>query len=367
MVQYVPRPFGRVTHENTTTHSQSCFTQQTERGASSSQGSNIDCWKVVRQKYLSEGYDADTVDILMTSWRDGTKNCYHVHLKRWLLYCEHSDTPFLHPTLSQVFAFFSEYIKNGCSYEQICTARSAMSLLLSYSTNEMTWGKLPIVKRYMKGVFERSPVFPKYYTTWDVSVVFSYFRELPSPSELDLKTLSQKLCLLLVLLSGGQRCQTIHKIQVQDLKVTNDMLQIPIMGKIKQTRPRMHMAPLKFKPYIREDKLCVVTHLKHYLQRTSVFRRSQKLFLSYIKPHSAVGKETIARWCKHTLNLAGIDINKYHSHSSRSAATSKANSKGMAVTKICEYAGWSNERTFASFYDKTIVENTVFQDTILPI
>ena len=145
----------------------------------------------------------------------------------------------------------------------------------------------------MKGVFEARPVFLKYYTTWDVSKLFNDFQGLPPVTELDLKTLSKKLCILLILLSGGQRCQMVHVINVSDLKVIDNTLVIPIMGKIKQTRPSHHMAPLKFKGYPNDPKLCVVNHMGVYLEKTKQLRQCASLFISYIKPHSAVGKETL--------------------------------------------------------------------------
>ena len=55
----------------------------------------------------------------------------------------------------------------------------------------------------------------------------------------------------------------------------------------------------------------------------------EQLFLSHIQPHNEVTKLTIARWIKAILNLAGIDINTYRAHSTRAAATSKAESLGF--------------------------------------
>ena len=188
----------------------------------------------------------------------------------------------------------------------------------------------------------------------EMSQVFNSFRSLPPVHQLDLKTLSKKLCMLLILLSGGQRCQTVHAIDITDLQVVGNTLVIPIMSKIKQTRPSKHMAPLKFTGYPTDPKLCVLTHMGAYLQRTKQLCQCASLFVSYIKPHSAVGKETLSRWCKNVLKDSGIDINKYSSYSSRSAASSKAKLNGMSLRHIVASAGWSQEATFAKYYDKPI-------------
>ena len=309
-----------------------------------------------------------SVDILLDSLRAGTKANYSTYLKKWITFCAEKKVDLFHPRTSEVLLFFSSLFQLGYSYGQLCSTRSAVSLLLTHGQNDQTWGKLPVVKRYMKGLFERRAVFPKVYTTWDVGVVFAYIRTLPHPAVQDLRTLSHVLALLLGLLSGGQRCQTIHQIELGDLTVVSPkFLMIPIMSVIKQTRPGHHMLPLKFKPYLPDERLCVVTVLTYYLKATMYCRgTSRKLFVSYQKPHGPVSRDTIARWCKNVLSLAGIDISQFCSHSSRSAATSMAKAKGMSLGKIITYAGWSNARTFASYYDKPIeVVETTFQDILL--
>ena len=43
---------------------------------------------------------------------------------------------------------------------------------------------IPDVKRFMKGIFELQPTFPKYHMIRDVKKVFNYFRNLPVMSDL---------------------------------------------------------------------------------------------------------------------------------------------------------------------------------------
>ena len=88
------------------------------------------------------------------------------------------------------------------------------------------------------------------------------------------------------------------------------------------------MKPIEFRVYLKEPTLCVVENLKAYLQKTKPFRKHYELFHSYQKPDAQVGKDTIARWCKEMMYMAGIDINKYFCHSSRFAASSFAFPEG---------------------------------------
>ena len=56
------------------------------------------------------------------------------------------------------------------------------------------------------------------------------------------------------------------------------------------------------------------------------------------------------------MELSCIDIQKYSTHSIRSAASSKAKSMGMLLKCIMKCTGWKSEKTFAQHYDKQIEE-----------
>ena len=67
------------------------------------------------------------------------------------------------------------------------------------------------------------------------------------------------------------------------------------MSKIKslnQEDTRNHLS----KPYENEPKLCVVKHVKTYINRTANLRKSKKLLISYIKHHKEVFKDTVSRF-----------------------------------------------------------------------
>ena len=168
--------------------------------------------------------------------------------------------------------------------------------------------------------------------------------------------MGKKLALLLAIISGGQRAQTIHSIDVLDIRILGNKCMIPIYDELKQTRPGKHLNTLEFNVFTKEPSLCVVTTLKDYLARTAPHRKFPKLFLTSQKPYTPVSKDTISRWCKDVLKEAGIDITKYSSHSTRSASSSYLENRGVSLKRICRAAGWSNARTFQRHYCKTIVE-----------
>ena len=59
--------------------------------------------------------------------------------------------------------------------------------------------------------------------------------------------------------------------------------------------------------YPNDPLLCAMSLLKIYLEKTKPFRGTERrLFLSYVPPYKAVGAETISRWIKSTLQVAGV-------------------------------------------------------------
>ena len=62
---------------------------------------------------------------------------------------------------------------------------------------------------------------------------------------------------------------------------------------------------------------------------------------------------------------AGIDVNKYKTHSARGAVTSKARQSGVPLNEIMKVAGWATERTFAQFYEKPLETEESFQSAVL--
>ena len=135
---------------------------------------------------------------------------------------------------------------------------------------------------------------------------------------------------------------------------------------LKQSRPGKNNPVAEIKAYPPDRRLCPITTLKEYLKRTETLRRTDKLFISYIKPYDQVSKNTISRWLKTIMASAGIDVFKYSAHSIRAASSSKAKVSSVPVENILQAVGWSNSRTFARFYDKEIVTNT-FQESVLSL
>ena len=98
-------------------------------------------------------------------------------------------------------------------------------------------------------------------------------------------------------------------------------------------------------------KICPVRCMKEYIKHTGTLRQHHfRLFIITCEPFSPARDQTISKWVKSIMALAGIDINLYSPHSFRSASSSKAFQAGVALSSIMQRAGWLCKSTFVDHY-----------------
>ena len=78
--------------------------------------------------------------------------------------------------LKQGVEFLTKYFITGVGYSAVNSARSAFSFLIK-PLHGITFGKNPLVSRFLRGVFNIRPALPRYVTTWNVSKVFQYLKK----------------------------------------------------------------------------------------------------------------------------------------------------------------------------------------------
>ncbi len=203
----------------------------------------------------------------------------------------------------------------------------------------------------MRAVFQLRPALPRYSVTWDSNVVLRYLSKLYPLARLTLQTLSKKLAMLIALISG-RRHQALHMLHIHNMSVTPNRVSFTFGDLLKTSRPGMHAQEICLPAFPTDHSLCVVSTLNAYLERTRLLRgRESHLFISCVKPHARVSRNTISRWIRDIMVSAGIDIRIFHPHSTRAAAVSKAS---IPVDTILRTVGWSRESTFRKFYKKPI-------------
>ena len=92
----------------------------------------------------------------------------------------------------------------------------------------------------MKGIYNQHlATLPCYVNIWDNNILLAYFESLPANSELTLKCLTEKLTVLLLILSqpSEQQKQTLLAIDIDNVKIYEDKLIILLNPSLRHTKP----------------------------------------------------------------------------------------------------------------------------------
>ena len=301
-------------------------------------------------------------ELIMNSWRGSTQKQYTVYINKWIKFCSVRSISHLQPRVNFVLDFLAELFDSGARYSALNTARSALSTL-NCSESSVGLGQHPLICRFMKGVAGSRPSLPRYNSTWDVNIVLAFFRRQPQVHFLSLTDLTYK-CVMLAALVSAQRCQSLWLLRIDKMWIEDDAYTFHIDGNFKQARPGHNRLSIKFKAYEPDIRICIYRVLKEYIERTSDLRHDNQLFVSLIKPHKAVSSQTIGRWMRKVMCNAGIDTSVFKPHSVRGAAVSAAAEHGSTVADILKAAGWSNARTFETYYHRQVLTGRPFDAAV---
>ncbi|XP_043479721.1 uncharacterized protein LOC122509600 [Leptopilina heterotoma] len=327
--------------------------------ASTSQNAFPGCRALVRESYARRQLPENTIDVLLASLSDSTFKQYNCALRKWWVYCKNKNLDVFDQDSNSILSFLTEEFNNGSSYGSLNTIRSAISLISNKKVSDL------VMERFFRGIFKLKPSRAKYNRTWNVSSVLDKIAKWFPLDELDLKTLTQKLIILLAL-GTGHRVQTFSLISLDAIVFSNNDVEIKIESLVKTSRPGACQPCLVLPFFTEKPELCAALTLRNYLERTESLRGEEKcLFISFQKPHKAVGTQTISRWIKEVLHSCGVDRN-FKAHSTRHASTSKAFEKGLDIRVIQNTVGWSqNSSTFAKFYNRPIMESESFFNVVI--
>ena len=230
----------------------------------------------------------------------------------------------------------------------------------------MSFGNIKVVKQFMKGIYNENPPKPKYAKIWDPDQVLKLLRMWSPAEKLEFKRLTMKT-VMLVLLVSGQRGQILRAMTVENMDIQTGKYIFHIENAdIKQGRPGFKLEPIVLRGYPADRRLCIHTYLTKYLERTLEKRGEIKeLFITTTKPYKVASRDTISRWLKSVLRLAGIDTNQFGAGSTRSASTSKAKQQGATLDQIMKAGGWTQTSTFQRFYHKALVKENSLDEFVL--
>ena len=97
-----------------------------------------------------------------------------------------------------------------------------------------------------------------------------------------------------------------------------------------------------------------------YIRRTELgLCPRDRVFIGHKLISEEIGTQTIAKDTMKAMSLAGIDINKFKSHSTKMAAASKALNKGASIDEVMRAGRWKSRTVFDLFYNRSRGLNVV--------
>ena len=308
--------------------------------------------------------DERTMQYFQHTWRPATRKTYATHINRWALWALERGVKVLNPGLGDVLRYLRWYFEKGVGYGAINAARCALSLILPRHKGR-TVGEHFMVRWMCKSCHEQRPPQPRYDSFWSVQSVLGWLVELGRNEDLTLKFLSLKLAFLLLVVSS-QRGQTILNLLVDRMRTEKGAVVFRMKTLLKHNQLGQPLDSIRFYSYEDDRSLCVVRTIKEYLKRTERVRRGQtQLLLSYIGPHGPISRATLARWTLTVLERAGVNTEKYKSHSTRGASASAARAMGASLNAIMRNASWKDAKSFAIHYHKSLDDPSEAQRAIL--
>ena len=129
---------------------------------------------------------------------------------------------------------------------ELVTSRSPEYRTLAVYTSTISQGHLPVcqtrledlpvVSRFMKGIFRMKPPTPRLSSTWNVKGLLEFLATLDPPSDLTLKMLSLKLAALLALTSSA-RAHELVKLDLAFASIKSYSWEFTLAKHTKVSRP----------------------------------------------------------------------------------------------------------------------------------
>ena len=136
--------------------------------------------------------------------------------------------------------------EKGLGYSSICTARSALNSFVSLP-GYSDISEHNLIKRFIKGCFNKRPPQHRYAHTWDINQVLQYIHQMGQNFELPLKQLSLKLVVLLTLLNM-QGVETIPSFNIKKMFLDETSCTFLQNHLLKHSRPSYVNKPVTYRP-----------------------------------------------------------------------------------------------------------------------
>ena len=196
----------------------------------------IDGMLLIRGRLKIQDISERACEIILSSWRKGTTKQYRVYLDKWTKYASQRNHDPSKPTVANVIDFLTDLYDSRMSYSAINSARSTLPAAVELSDSSLSTGEHPLIRRLVKRTYQRRPPLPRYNSTWDVCKVLDLLKTWSPSSELTLRLITLKLAMLCVLVTG-QRCQSIHMMDLKHVSKTESSYIFCLDDHLKQYKP----------------------------------------------------------------------------------------------------------------------------------
>ncbi|KAL0151928.1 hypothetical protein M9458_052766 [Cirrhinus mrigala] len=327
------------------------------------------------------GLPPRVVATIQNARASSTRSLYNCKWRVFEQWCDERLLISYQCSLTAILSFLQDLIDGGRSFSTIKVYLAAIAAC-HVGFDGTTVGQHPLIRRFMKGARRSLPVIKRVIPEWDLSMVLEVLSRYPFEplGDISLKLLSLKTALLLALAST-KRVSDLHA-----LSVHSSCMKFSISGDKVLLRPNPAFMPKCFPAFAceviqlsafhpppfssSEDKrlnaLCPVRSLRVYIDRTSAFRRSDQLFISWAPPNTGnpISKQRLSHWLVEAISLAyeskGVRPPEgLRAHSTRAMAASWALFNGVSLQDICAAASWASPHTFVRYYRLDVTQTPV--------
>ncbi|XP_067306913.1 uncharacterized protein [Pseudorasbora parva] len=275
-------------------------------------------------------------------------------------------------SVADILCFLQDLMDKGRSFSTIKVYLAAISAC-HVGFEGSTVGQHSLIRRFMKGARRSLPVIRRTIPEWDLSMVLEALSQFPFEplGNIPLKLLSFKTALLLALASA-KRVSELHALSVHpsciNFSLGGDKVFLkpnpafmpkcfPAFTSEVLELSAFHPPPFSSAEDQRLNALCPVRALQTYVSRTSAFRKSDQLFVSWAPPRKGdpLSKQRLSHWLVDAIILAyeskGVQPpGNIRAHSTRGLAASWALFRGVSLQDICSAASWASPHTFVRYY-----------------
>ncbi|XP_060541740.1 histone acetyltransferase KAT2B isoform X2 [Pantherophis guttatus] len=311
---------------------------------------------------------ADVIRTLQASRRSSMDRIYSATWWAFCSWCGQNGIHSLQPSIVNILVFLQEGLSHSLSPNTLRRQVAALSSVLTCGSL-LSLAQHPLIRHFLRGATNLCPPMLHRYPTWDLPLVLKSL--MGPPYELlrttSLRLLSCKVAFLVAITSARRISEIAALLTRSDLRVFHSDRVVLCLDPTFLPNSVFHRSQELILPnfcprpsYPRERRwhsLDVTRVLGIYLKRTTPFRCSESLFVSFL-PVSQGGKvssSTIGRWIRQTIASA-YDLlalprpSRLTAHSTCSAAMMAAWVTQAPLFEICRAATWTLPVLFIRHY-----------------